>query len=380
MERIRRSEVFVRDKVLGRVLALQGNPFGEFRQGDWSALFNVIGPDRLEWQQRHGFSARAPSQDFHEFPIPSVGGVPVFAYLVLITLFSIAIGPVNYIYLWKHKRLYLLVVTIPIIAIATSLALFGYSAIAHGFHTRSRVRSVTFLDQRTNTAVSTSRVSLYSGLAPGRGLQFSRDSAVYPIWPSDRTFESGAVDWTDQQTMSGGWFRSRTRTQFFVSTHRSERGRLEITPEPGGLSVANGLAWDLEALIVADDDGTLFAGEGIAAGDAARLSPLSEAQAAAWRKLIDAHPLQATGRVPPGSPTYYAFPGGIHPADASLRAPYSQSLSELTIRDLLRISPTAAESLPTRTYAAVLAKNPGIDTGIPGASEEASLHLLHGRY
>ena len=58
----------------------------------------------------------------------------------MITLFSIVIGPVNYVYLLKKKRLYLLVMTIPVIAVVTSLMLFSYSVLAHGFGTRVRVR------------------------------------------------------------------------------------------------------------------------------------------------------------------------------------------------------------------------------------------------
>ena len=136
------------------------------------------------------------SDEFLEFLIPSVRGVPVIAFLLLITMFTIVIGPFNYIALWKRRRLYLLVLTIPMIALFTSLALFAYSAVAHGFSTKSRARTVTFVDQQAKSAVSIGRIALYAGLAPSDGLHFSQDTGVLPIWPEDHVFESATTDWT----------------------------------------------------------------------------------------------------------------------------------------------------------------------------------------
>ena len=89
-----------------------------------------------------------------------VKGVPTTAFLVLMTLFTIIIGPVNYIFLVRRKQQYLLLITIPVFALMTSLSLFGYSVVAHGFGVKSRLRSMTILDQQSRTAVTTSRIAL----------------------------------------------------------------------------------------------------------------------------------------------------------------------------------------------------------------------------
>src|SRR5690606_4674118 len=164
--------------------------------------------------------------------------------------------------------------------------------IAHGFSTKSRARSFTLLDQRSNTAVSMNREALYAGLAPSE-LNFSSETAVYPIWPETGEFDSGAVDWTDRQTLSG-WLRSRTRTQFLTVAHRDERGRLQVSPASDGrVHIENGLEWDLEALIVCDAAGDLYFGEAIDAGASTELIPLTDEKRSEFVDLLKQHPLVA---------------------------------------------------------------------------------------
>jgi hypothetical protein len=368
-----------RDQILGKVVAVPRDPFRDFAADQWQSLLSSLGRQRWDWSDRHGFSARNPSSNFMEFLVPSVKGVPVFAFLILITLFAILIGPVNYVYLWKQKRLYLLIVTIPGIAFITSLSLFAYSAVAHGFATRSRVRSLTYVDQPSMTAVESSRVSYYSGLAPSGGLNFSRDSAVYPIWAPESEFESGSVDWTEKQHLESGWLRSRTRTQFYVTTHRNERGRLEVKPAGGLLSVSNGFEWDLEALVVGDVEGRLYFAEELAAGDAANLEPLKSGDASAIMNALTAHPLIAPAYAPVGRPGYGRY-GGYYGGYSPPTVTYSSNQVERLLTPLAQS--TTYESGPQRKrwYAAILRENPNLDLGVSSAREEASVHVLMGKY
>ncbi|MFV0443123.1 MAG: hypothetical protein ACK5Q5_06100 [Planctomycetaceae bacterium] len=369
-----------RDCILGRVIAVKDDPFRSFTADQWESLLNDLSKPRWDWSNRHGFSARAPSSNFMDFLIPSVKGVPVLSFLVLITLFAILIGPVNYFYLWKKKRLYLLVVTIPFIAFVTSLSLFAYSAIAHGFATRSRVRSLTFVDQPSLTAVSASRVSYYSGLAPSSGLRFTRDSAVYPIWPEESGFETGTVDWTELQHLASGWLRSRTRTQFYVVTERNERGRLEVTTDGQGLSVSNGFETDLTALVVTDDSGRLYSTSHLAAGDAEQLSGYNDDDGRAIITAINAFPLQAPPYTPQDgfrfgpSRRYY----GGYPAENF--ASYSSNQGEQLLQMLAQSSTYEDNLQRKRWYAAILRDSQNLDLGMQGAREEASVHIVMGHY
>ena len=145
---------------------------------EWAWMLDSIGANRILWSKRHGVTAIGVNGDFLNFLIPGVGLAPVGAFRVLITLFVVAIGPLNYYLLRRRRRLHWLVVTIPVSAGVVTAALFAYAVVADGLGTRARVRSVTQIDQRNRRAVCWSRISYYAGLAPSRGLTFSDDIVV----------------------------------------------------------------------------------------------------------------------------------------------------------------------------------------------------------
>jgi hypothetical protein len=365
-----------RNVMLGKVFALQDDPFPGTRH-DWAWLVGAVTMERATWTKRHGMSARLPNEEFLEFLIPSVKGVPVGAFLVLITLFTIVIGPLNYMYLSRKGRLYLLVVTIPLTAFATSLALFGYSAVAHGFSTRARVRSLTLLDQRANTAVTTSRLSLYSGMAPSGGMRFSPATSVFPIWPPQEGFDSGVVDWSEQQRLESGWLHSRTRTQFLTVSHRDQRGRLEVTRNGLEVSVANGLEWEIAALVVKDGSGSIAFGTGIPAGAKAQLQPITPEQRRQFANLLQEHALKLPEYLS-GYGTGSDFFGSVYDG-SEVPCEFKESLMERNLEALAGIrSPDYV--MADSSYVAILAQNPGVETGVESASEEDGLHVLVGHW
>jgi len=266
--------VAVRSLGLGRVLSVRTQIFSE-DPSTWLELFNTIGRQLMS-VERLGVAGRTQNNEFMMFLIPGVQSLPVFSFLIFITVFTVAIGPFNYYMLSRRRRLNLLLISIPGIALVTSLLLFVYSVFAHGFSVKSRVRSVTVLDQGTQTAVATSRLALYAGFTPSAGLEFSQRTAVTPIWPSGQQFESGRVDWSQTQSLRSGFLRSRTRTQFLTTQVRDERGRLTIESGETELNVSNGLEWNLAALIVTDAQGRVFAGQGLSAGESTKLAPISD--------------------------------------------------------------------------------------------------------
>lgn len=376
-----------RDVMFGHVFAFAGNPFPG-SPSDWAWLLNSDNAVKWKWKwlERNGLSSRMEHEEFMKFLIPGVGGVPVLAFLGLITVFTIVIGPVNYWLLWRRKQLYLLVVTIPAIAILTSGSLFGYAVIADGFGVKSRLRSFTLLDQQNRTAVSINRIALYAGLAPSAGLSFPADTAVFPIWPDDRGLESGRIDWTNTQHYATGWLRSRTITQLETIAHRTERGRLEIKPAAEEkLEVANGLAWEIGTLIVRDDHGGYYFGKDLPAGasktvlratngDLRRLSA----------ELAELTPQFPTGVASGGSNPWdwgyglrYAMRAGY---GATTPAKFEHSLLEQSLGPIEHKSTSTADWLPKKSYVAVFPDNPGIDLGLEKTNPHSGVHVLLGRY
>ena len=105
--------------------------------------------------------------------IPGVGSAPVNSFLVLISLFVVAIGPVNYFLLQRQRKLYLLLITVPLGAGVVTSALFIYALVSDGLGVRARARSLTRIDQTSGRTVSWSRQSYYAGLAPSAGMSRS---------------------------------------------------------------------------------------------------------------------------------------------------------------------------------------------------------------
>ncbi|TXT22180.1 MAG: hypothetical protein FD138_3662 [Planctomycetota bacterium] len=388
----------VADVGFGKLVLFRGEPFPGTAQ-DWFWLLKSIGGmTRWDWGKRHGESARFGTSDFLLFLIPGIGGVPVVMFLVLITIFAIVIGPLNYFVLARRKQLHLLLLTIPGVAIIASALLFGYTIVAHGFSVKARCRSLTYIDQAAQSAVTLGRISLYAGQAPSAGMQFSRDTAVYPIWPENEQFESGQVDWTNSQNLTSGWLRSRTRTQFLTVGHRTERGRLEVTsPSPDKLTVANGFEWGFEPLVVANEQGRLFVAKSVSAGASIDLQPATDDELKQVATALQQNPLELpTGLASAGaaSGSFWGTPsryrGGYYYGYGTASWHHNESLMELAwlrLRAgtvipgnavLAGVSPEVAPV--ARTFYGLATQTPHVEIGVPKVTEVNSLHAVMGRW
>ncbi len=370
-----------RTLVVGHVYAFSDEPFpGSAR--DWVWWLRSLDSRSWEWTTRHGLSTREVHPEFQYFLIPGMGDPPKIAFLVLISLFAIVIGPVNYFLLARRKQLYMLVVTIPLIAFLTSSALFAYAVIADGFGVLSRVRSVTVIDQDHKTATAWSRISMYAGLAPSAGLTFAPETAVLPLWSNDAGLESGAVDWTRTQHLPYGFMRSRLHSQFATITQRPERGRLEIrTSADGAMEASNGLTWSLSMLLAKDKDGNVFFAPAVPAGGNARLTPISTEQLRALRTLLDdrapAPPATYDGSYE-SYESYRSYRG--YPYNQEQRSPSRFGSNAMEQFLLLMLDP-AAESpkgMPRQSYMAIADSNPGIELGVSAKASAKDLHVIVG--
>jgi len=370
----------------GQVFAFPGNPFPGAAI-DWGWWLNSAKMHNLKWTTRNGLSTRQQHPDFFTFLIPGVGAVPVLAFIVLITIFAIVIGPVNYVIVARRRQLYLLVLTIPAIAFLTSGALFGYAMIADGFGVQSRLRSFTILDQYSKTAVSFNRISLYAGIVPSAGLKFSPDTAVYPVWPDHNGLDSGNVDWTNTQHLARGWLRSRTPAQFETISVRAERARLDVKPVGAGeVEVANGLEWDIALVVIKDEAGRLYAARKLPAGATMKAATATPGDLQGLSTALSDDSLVA----PPGagSPDFSPFDRSSRRAmmmgyygQQETPASFAGSLLETNLKLLNRpAQEPVAGGMRLRSYLAVLSQNPGIELGVERTRPAAGLQVVVGYY
>jgi len=370
----------------GRIVAMQTAEPLAADTDDAAWLFNDLGESTWMWYQRHGMSLHRENNDYWDWLVPGTGRAPVGSFLILIAAFVIVIGPVNYFLLRRKRRLYLLLVTVPLGAAIVTLTLFAYALVRDGLGVRVRVRSFTEIDQRAGREVSWSRQSYYAGLAPSGGLTLPATAAVFPIerYPTER-FQGGGqrwLVWGDAQTLASGYISSRSTTQFLVVESGPNRRELSFDYEPDAAAVwaTNRLGATIDRLVVKDSAGRVLGTTQLAAGQRCRLDAIEPGAA----RLALA---QAVGASAP------AFPPGYHPGfdlaglggynywsscDYDLPGP---TMDAGILEQSLVISLNAQiENWPPRTYIAVTRTTPGVSLGCDDAREEASFHAVLGRW
>jgi hypothetical protein len=267
-------------------------------------------------------------------PIPGVAGVPARAYLSILIVFTLLIGPVNYWILWRKRRQVLLVLTAPVISAGFILLLAGYVLAGEGLGVRGRAMTFTMLDQASKQAVTRVSASLYAaGMTPGGGLNFGRDVAVYAIGPDGSgSRDQQTLDLTEAQRYTAGMIQARSPTNLEQVSFRPARERLSFNRDGAGMTVVNGLDVTVAALLYKDGD-TVYS--------------LARPLPAGGRDTLIAG--AATGRIQV-------------PPDMPLAARFAYLIAHQ----------------PRGSYLAVLERSPFWDVGVSGVAERSSFHFMIG--
>jgi len=341
----------------------------------FEAIDNSMLGQRTSWVNRHGNNPGRGNYEFNNFLIPDVGMAPVFEFQLLMSLFVIAIGPVNYWMLRRREQLPLLLITVPAAALATTLVLFAYGLLSEGINTRVRARSFTMLDQAAGEAASWARLSYYSSFAPADGFQMPSDTAIYPILPlsrsNHRALQSRELRWGDAsvklpQWLSQGWLAARTPTQYQTITSRPTSKHIDFRKTDEGLQATNNLGVDVLALAVQDTSGELYLAENLAAESSISLAASTKAEVMLMiRTLLSSQEPQ--------------FPAG---AEVRTRRGYSRkTLSQnLMETELAALTSPAIKGWGNRSYVAITSAGIEVDLGIERVIEQDSCHVIRGSW
>lgn len=356
---------------------------------------------RRSWPQRHGLLPDAANTDFSNLLIPEVGLAPVMEFRVLITLFVLVVGPVNFWLLSRRQRGHLMVLTVPAMAALLTLCLFAYAILSDGFGVQLRTRGVTLLDQRAGEQTTWSRNCYYAGLAPSGGMVFPASAAVYPILPgweeiaTDATLRSRTAEWSPapgrgvEQRLRRGWLTSRESTQMLVVDAASTPAKIEFTQRGDRLLATNTLGGDIELLVVIDGAGNHWLCESAGEGETTPLGSLSKAEAVAkLRDLVTANQptlpagMEAASRNPMLSQQRRQLRRrlrrelGMDYAEISL----GDNLMNETLERLIGLDGSPPLALPPRSYVAICPQTVITSVGLNGAKHCESLHVVIGRW
>ena len=240
----------LRDYHFGSIVAINDeDPFAADTK-QWTWIISSLGSNRYKWYQRHGMSLGRDNNDFWNLMIPGVGAAPVTAFLVLISVFVLAIGPINYFFLNRVHRLYLLLFTVPVGALLVTVSLLLYAFLGDGLGTRVRYRSFTELID--GQAISWSRQTYYAGMPNSEGLVFPSAAAVYPVQYDQQSGQKRrTLLWEeDRQHLYRGYLQARSMSQFLVVNPVKASKQVKVLASNAGeLKVENQFGVELDGVV-----------------------------------------------------------------------------------------------------------------------------------
>lgn len=212
--------------------------------------------------------------------LQGVGEVPYRVFALLLIVFAILIGPVNFIWVRRTRRPVLLLVTIPVISGVSSVILLTYGILFQGLDVKVASHSIAMLDQREHRSSSIEKRVLYAGSAPSDGLRPEFGTSVHPVFQAAQGGRDRLrlqIDRTDGTRLRADYLPTRSAIVQVLCTERAERARLDVAVKGEELSVTNNLGTALERLVVRDRDGHYHELEArLSAGASATLQPLRD--------------------------------------------------------------------------------------------------------
>ncbi len=222
------SKFLIGQHVRGR-LVIVADTMNDWSPTDWRRLQNGIQLAGRSLAEQIGV---ATGDEKVLFKIPGVGEPPVIVFQILIGLFILLAGPGIYIVLSRTGQMQLLFLLIPLLSLTFCLGLVGYATFVDGFESWGRLQSVTWVDHRSESAVTHSRCAYFCGTQP-RPYRFSR--SIVPIAFISRDSQDKQT-WQSSAglTIAGGDIRSRTPHQIVaIRSHQLEQRLRWLPPQVG---------------------------------------------------------------------------------------------------------------------------------------------------
>lgn len=366
------------DHGLGRIVASEAeDPFLQ-KPIYWRFMKSELGPNRLSWIDRHGVSLDSENQDFWDFLIPGYGATPVISFLSVITVFVIVIGPINFFFLKRAKRFYLLPFTVVLAAIVTTAVMMLYAFLSDGVQKRVRLRSFTSLDRKMDDTLIASthcRHAYLATVAPNKGLVFPEHTTAYPISPQQErnARRQQRVTRQKKREFHNGYIGSRSTSQFLTTDVQPTECQLSVQKNPDGtISGTNRMGTPIAHAWVTDSQGGIYYAQDIPDGGGMSFSAVATKVAA---KTLNDILIEHRPEPPPGLDKAQTYGFGFSRYSLSSKPAY---LEEALLNDgIVETVDELRQGAPNRTYAITFLAPPFVQQGL-SATEEAGFHVVRG--
>lgn len=175
-------------------------------------------------------------------------------------LFAVVIGPVNFYWVSKRKRPVLLLITIPVVALVTTVMLLLYGIFFQGLDVKSASTSIALLDERLHRSACIEDRLWFAGISPGAGLRPEAGTHVHvptnvdssPLSSLGRTLE---IENPQAPLLSGDYLPTRIPIEHISISERAARGRVELRRDGDAFVISNSLGARIEAFFARDLEG-----------------------------------------------------------------------------------------------------------------------------
>ena len=180
--------------------------------------------------------------------------VPAGAYIALLLVFALVIGPINFVLVKKRGNPMLLLLTIPAISLVATLAIVSYGVFSQGLETKCSSVSLSVLDQRAQRVDVVEMRHTFVGLSRADGLRPAAGTACFPV--SGRTAEADFDVLLDDGLLLGGdFYDARVDMHQLFLAERASRLGLKFERTAGGMRVTNEFSASVTNLVFRDTEG-----------------------------------------------------------------------------------------------------------------------------
>lgn len=188
--------------------------------------------------------------------------------ILIIFTFAFLIGPVNVFALHRIGKKIWVFFTVPFASAACCIIILGYYQIFESSILKVKERSLTFLDERFNRAITLASYGVFSSGSRSDGLKFEADTEVFPVLRDDyRSSDTGKYMVLDElQHFSDGWIKPRIPCYMHLRMIQSRRERISLIGSGENMQILNGLGTDIDEILLRTHDGEFYTGRSITAG------------------------------------------------------------------------------------------------------------------
>ncbi len=198
--------------------------------------------------------------------------------IVLVFVFALLLGPVNFYFLNQYKKRILIFVSVPIIALVCCSIIFIYFLIFEYGRLDIFRQSFVLLDENSNTSVVLGGELIISGKSLNEPLSFPINSIVgfnngYYRRESGSLVKGIKLDKT--QNFVYNWIKAKEPFFYSVVSIKQDRSRVEFNKSGSDYEILNGLGADISLIYYREDYNKVYHGSNIRAGSKATITKTS---------------------------------------------------------------------------------------------------------